>query len=133
MAEDQVHISEIAEYVEPQTPAPAPDPFHLLKQMVEEIMSPVIKKLDHLVDDNAKLHEEIASVKNHNFADGVPAHLRGSAHDPAINTGRMSAARSVTIATRPVRENPEEYKNVVDPGTVVRNSLSNPIKEEGEE
>lgn len=87
----------------------------LLREEVKAAVAP-------LLEQNQALQEQVTKSSAMDYAEGVPAHLRRG--DPAVDPNRMSVARSVTIATRPVIENPEQYQNVVDPGTLVRNTYS---------
>lgn len=107
-----------------------PDPLTILRQVISEALSPLAQKVERLgaaLDKTtAELREEIQQVQAHSFADGVPASLRTD--DPAIR-GRMSAARSVTIPTRPVVENPQDYTNVAS-DNIVRNSRKHHVKDE---
>ncbi len=87
----------------------------LVADAVREAVAP-------FAEANAKLQEQVAQASQMSYADSIPAHLRRG--DPNVDPSRMSVARSVTIATRPVRENPEQYANVVDPGGLSINNAS---------
>jgi hypothetical protein len=99
----------------PASPAPAPPP--LPSPGMEEVLKAITEmqaQLSALAEENAKLRAEVSKSSGMDYAEGVPAHLRRG--DPAVDPRRMSVARSVTVATRPVIENPEQYRNVVAPG-----------------
>lgn len=87
----------------------------LVAEAVKEAVQP-------FAEANAKLQEQVAQASHMAYADGIPAHLRRG--DPTVDPSRMQVARSVTIATRPVMENPEQYQNVVDPGGLSINNAS---------
>ena len=73
--------------------------------------------LEDLVKENKALKEQLTEINNKKesakYADGVPMEMRRS--DPKVDPSKMQAARSVTIMTRPVAEQPKDYVNVVDP------------------
>ena len=71
--------------------------------------------------ENADLREAQTQREGIGFADGIPANRRS--HDPNTRISRDNAARSVTIATRPVVERPEDYDGVVDGGMVGNHTL----------
>lgn len=111
-------------------PAPAPAPPQqvtlsmddLRAMMKEAVQEAVAAATAPLLQKNEKLQAEVAQSSGMDYADGVPSHLRRG--DVAVDPSRMSVARSVTLATRPVVENPEQYRNVVDASGLVRNSIS---------
>lgn len=97
-----------------------------LKQLVSgAVREAVAEATAPLVAQNARLQEELQKVSATGYADGVPQHLRR--HDPNVDPSRLSVARSVTLATRPVVENPDQYQNVVDPGGL---SINNAMRRE---
>lgn len=85
----------------------------LIKEAVQEATGA-------LMEANQRLQEQVQKSSATDYAEGVPEHMRRA--DPAVDPSRMSVARSVTIATRPVQENPEQYANVVDPGGLYVNN-----------
>lgn len=94
----------------------------LISGAVQEAVAPLIQK-------NQALQEQAQRSSSMEYADGVPAHLRRG--DPNVDPNRMSVAMSVTIPTRPVQENPEQYKNVVDMGSIYANDAMKRIPGDG--
>lgn len=124
----------------PEVVNPAPvvdnsvDPMAAMKAMMAELLAPLQTQIKELVTENTRLREEAIKNAESNFADNVPQHLRSD--DRLVDPGRMSKARSVTIRTRPVVENPSDYANVVDPGGLVHNTMEKimgPVEERGTE
>jgi len=80
-----------------------------------------VDPMQAILDRLTKLEEENKALKaKAEAAEATPAHL-------ATNAGngtqyRASVARSVTIPTRPVVENPEQYENVISLGDVSQRS-----------
>lgn len=87
----------------------------LIAGAIKEAMAPLVEK-------NAQLQEEVLKNNHLGYADGIPPEMQRT--DSAVDPRRMSVARSVTIATRCVVENPEQYSNVVDPGGLSINNAS---------
>ena len=118
---------ERASPVEPETnPAISPEPEEkvtislsdlrtLIRENVKEAVAPLIER-------NAQLQEEVAKAGHLEYATGIPLELQRT--DVNVDPRRMSVARSVTIATRCVVENPDQYRNVVDPGGLSVNNAS---------
>ena len=89
-------------------PAPPVDP-----------MAEVLRRLEDLENQNkalAAINTTLKDTLNDMLAAPGVGHLM--TQDPLVKASRRDVARHVVIATRPVRENPEQYTNVVDPGTV---------------
>ncbi len=87
----------------------------LISGAVQEAVAPFAKA-------NLELQEKIAQAGRLEYAENIPGHLQR--RDPNFAPSRSDVARSVTIATRPVIENPEQYSNVVDPGGLSINNAS---------
>ena len=94
---------------------PTPDLAAIVKAAVEAAMAPMTAKVERLAEENDALRSSLA--------DGRSANLQGP--DFPMNP---DAARSVVIATRPVVENPDQYrhsgKGIVDPGGLSVNGAS---------
>lgn len=112
---------------EPEVDNPAravdnpPDPMAAMRAMMAELLAPLQTQIKELGAENTRLREEAIKNAESGFADNVPNHLRSD--DRLVDPGRMSKARSVTIRTRPVVENPQDYANVVDAGGLVHNTM----------
>lgn len=94
----------------------------LRAMMKEAVQEAVLAATAPLLHKNEQLQAEVAQSSGMTYAEGVPQHLRRG--DPSVDPNRMSVARSVTLATRPVIENPDQYTHVVDASGLVRNSFS---------
>ncbi len=67
----------------------------------------ILARLKNLEAENLALKEQVTAQ---------PAHLATDAGNKMAY--RANVARSVTIATRPVVENPEQYEHIVNPNSV---------------
>ncbi len=92
----------------------------MLSKLVDSKLATVLDKMNTLFEENQKLREDLLNQNNLNYAAGIPNHLKQDTQD--VDPGRMQVARSVTVATRAA--NPDIDKHVVNPGGLVRNSLS---------
>ena len=115
------------EPVEPETsPQVEPQPEEKVSLSLTDLKALISGAVQEAVkpfaDANAKLQEQVIQSGQLGYADNIPQHLRRG--DPNVDPSRMNIARSVTIATRPVRENPEQYANIVDPGGLSINNAS---------
>lgn len=94
---------------------PEPTLAEIVKAAVEAAMAPVNAKVERLSEENDVLRSSLADGRSNN--------LQGP--DFPKNP---DAARSVVIATRPVVENPDQYrqtgKGIVDPGGLSVNDAS---------
>ena len=120
---------------EPGIPAVSPPPIidPAVVELLKSILEPIKATVEELKAENIQLREELLKKSNTNFAEGVPRHLRGDNLD--VIPGDERFARRVVVATRAadpefVRRNIPHATNIVDPGGLVQNSKSNPIREE---
>lgn len=104
------------------------DPLAAMRAMMTELLAPLQTQVAELVTskkeleaENTRLREEAIKNADISFASDVPSHLRSD--DRLVDPNRMSKARSVTIRTRPVVENPQDYQNVIDVGGLVQNTM----------
>src|SRR6266566_3961631 len=88
-----------------------------LEETMKALLAPMQKQLEDLAKENRQLKEEINTLA----AEPIHGHIQGNDFAPNPN-----AARSVVIATRPVRDNPEMYnsKGIVDTGGLYVNNAS---------
>jgi hypothetical protein len=95
----------------------------------EEQLSQILSRLNQLESENKSLREQIESKAGIGFAENIPQSLRSD--DPAIQIHNSRFARSVILGTRAAYDHSLEVGNplIVDPGGLVRNSGSNPLKE----
>jgi hypothetical protein len=91
---------------EEQVDAAAPEQASIAPDPLVEIL----RRLKSLEEENASLKEQVAAA--------APQHLATDAGNKM--TYRANVARSVTIATRPVVENPEQYEHIVNPNDVAQ-------------
>ncbi len=96
------------------------DPQQQIKDMLKEALEPLQVSLKEMMAENARLRNELVEKEALQYAPGVPQHLRRD--DPLVDPSRMSVARSVTISTRPVRDNPGDYRAAIDPGELVKHT-----------
>lgn len=105
--------------MEPEiSPQASPEPEEkvtlTLAQIKSLVMDAVKEATAPLVAQNEQLQGEVVHARHRNIegelASGDPSH--------------MQFAKSVTLATRCVVENPGQYKNVVDPGGLSINNAS---------
>lgn len=87
----------------------------LVSDAIQEAVAPLVQR-------NQELQEEVTKAGHLDYADGIPLEFQRT--DLNVDPRRMQVARSVTIATRCVIENPEQYRNVVDPGSLSMNNAS---------
>lgn len=74
-----------------------------------ETLNKILQQLEELKAENVRLNEKQINQERQ-AASGVR-----HTSDTSVNLNGVTAARSVTIRTRPVQDSPEDYINVVDP------------------
>lgn len=104
-----------------QSPTPevsAPTETSVLAEIMKTLAS-MQETQKQLQEENKVLREAVKVSAEEQYS--LPGHLRvdgaGVPHNP-------DAARSVTIVTRPVRDSPHQYQNIVDPGGLSVNGAS---------
>ncbi len=83
----------------------------------------ILNRLKAVEDNNKELAAKNAALEQAMAETAVQSHLLTG--DNARSGLRMDVARSVTIPTRPVRENPEQYQHVINLGDVAQRSGNN--------
>lgn len=96
-------MTPVTQTVEAPAPTPAPDLRQLLKEAIEEAIAPLRAELTEVKTENVRLRSVQA--------------FEAANQDAPLNNGvpqpRPDAAMSVTLATRPVRDSPEQYYHPV--------------------
>ncbi len=115
MSEEPIQPNGIGYAVPAEPSVPAPDLAAMIQAAVTAALAPMTAKIERLAEENDTLRETLASGRVNN--------LQGPDFAP-----NPDAARSVVIATRPVQDNPEQYrkfgKGLVDPGGLSVNDSS---------
>lgn len=86
-----------------------------LRSVLTQALAPIQLQVQSLKSEIEEVRKE---AQNHQYASGVPESMRR--RDPLVDGRHMEAARSVTIATRPVVEHPEDYSHVFDASSLVQ-------------
>ena len=96
---------------------------------IEEQLAEILSRQAKLEEENNLLRESLTNKSGIGFADNVPQAFRQD--DENLQLGGMAVARHVIVATRAAEEHSRATGNskVVDPGGLVRNSGSNPLRD----